>query len=83
MQEGGQEGASVQAIYSLQTHVTGLVPASAMGPDHTPKNRNADDSGIRCATSYGLQGPKSSGKRGQSPCLVSQGFSRWGVTNRS
>ena len=31
-----------------------------MEPDHTPKNRNADDSGIRCATSYGLQGPKSS-----------------------
>ena len=43
---------------------TGLDPASAMGPDHTLKNRNADDSGIRCATSYGLQGPKSS-KNGQ------------------
>ena len=42
---------------------TGLDPASAMGPDHTPKNRNADDSGIRCAMSYGLQGPKSSENR--------------------
>ena len=39
---------------------TGLDSASVMEPDHTPKNRNADDSGIRCATSYGLQGPKSS-----------------------
>ena len=34
-----------------------------MGPDNTLKNRNADDSGIRCATSYGLQGPKSSENR--------------------
>ena len=39
---------------------TGLDSASAMEPDHTPKNRNADDSGIRCATSHGLQGLKSS-----------------------
>ena len=40
---------------------TGLDSASAMEPDHTPKKiGNADDSGIRCATSYGLQGPKSS-----------------------
>ena len=31
-----------------------------MGADHTLKNRNTDDSGIRCATTYGLQGPKSS-----------------------
>ena len=60
MQEGGQENAWVQAIYSLQTHVDWSGFASAMGPDHTPKNRNADDSSIRCATSYGLQGPKSS-----------------------
>ena len=60
MQEGGQENARVQAIYSLQTHVDWSGPAGAMGPDHTPKNCNADDSGICCATSYGLQGPKSS-----------------------
>ena len=40
---------------------TGLDPASAIGPDHTPKNCNADDSSIRWATSYGLQGPKRSG----------------------
>ena len=54
-----------------------------MGPDHTPKNRNTDDSGIRCATSYGLQGPRSSGKRGQSPYLVSQGFSRGGTDEQT
>ena len=47
--------------YIVSRHTsTALHSASAMEPDHTPKNRNADDSGIRCATSYGLQGPKSS-----------------------
>ena len=47
--------------YIVSRHTsTGLDSASAMEPDHTLKNRNADDSGIRCATSYGLQGPKSS-----------------------
>ena len=54
-----------------------------MEPDHTLKNRNADDSGIRCATSYGLQGPKSSKNvKVSRPTWLSQGFSRWGVTNR-
>ena len=53
-----------------------------MEPDHTPIIRNADDSGIRCATSYGLKAPRAQKNEGQSPYLVSQGFSRWGVTNR-
>ena len=62
---------------------TGLDPASAMGPDHTPKEeRNADDSGIRRATSYGLQGPKCSENRS----VALPGFTRiqqgGGVTNR-
>ena len=55
MQEGGQDNAGVQAIYSLETHVDWSGSRKCHG-----KNRNADDSGIRCATSYGLQGPESS-----------------------
>ena len=53
-----------------------------MEPDHTLKNRNADDSGIRCATSYGFKAPRAQNNEGQSPYLVSQGFSRGGVTKR-
>ena len=60
MQEDGQDNACVQAYIVSRHTSTGLDSANAMEPDHTPKNRNADDSGIRCATSYGLQGPKSS-----------------------
>ena len=60
MQEDGQENARVQAYIVSRHTSTGLDSANAMEPDHTLKNRNADDSGIRCATSYGLQGPKSS-----------------------
>ena len=60
MQEGGQENACVQAIYSLQTHVDWSGSRKCHGTRPHTKNRNADDSGIRCATSYGLQGPKSS-----------------------
>ena len=49
--------------YIVSRHTsTGLDSANAMEPDHILKNRNADDSGIRCAASYGLQGPKSSEK---------------------
>ena len=54
MQEGGQEDASVQAIYSLQTHVDWSRSCKCHGTrPHTQKSQ--------CATSYGLQGPKSSG----------------------
>ena len=60
MQEGGQDNARVQAYIVSRHTSTGLDSAGAMEPDHTLKNRNADDSGIRCATAYGLQGPKSS-----------------------
>ena len=61
MQEDGQENARVQATYSLQTHVDWSGSRKCHGTrPHTNKNRNADDSSIRCATSYGLQGPKSS-----------------------
>ena len=62
MQEGGQDNAWVQAIYSLQTHVDWSGSRKCHGTRPHTKNRNADDSGIRCATSYGLQGPKSSEK---------------------
>ena len=63
MQKGGQENACVQAIYSLQTQVDWSGSRKCHGTrPHTKKQRNADDSGIRCATSYGLQGPKSSKK---------------------
>ena len=64
MQEGGRKNAWVQAIYSPQTHVnwSGFRKCHGTRPHTKKKNRNADDSGIRCATSYGLQGPKSSKK---------------------
>ena len=64
--------------YIVATHVDWSESRKCHGTRPHTKNRNADDSGIRCATSYGLRGPKSSGKRGQSPYLVSQGFSRGG-----
>ena len=60
MQEGGQENAWVQAIYSLETHVDWSGFRRCHGTRPHTKVRKADDSGIRCATSYGLQGPKSS-----------------------
>ena len=60
MQEGGWENARVQATYSLQTHVDWSGFRKCHGTRPHTQNRNADDSGIRCATSYGLQGPKSS-----------------------
>ena len=60
MQEGGQENARVQAIYSQLTHVDWSGFRKCHGTRPHTKIRNADDSGIRCATSYGLQGPKSS-----------------------
>ena len=50
----------MQAIYSLETHVDWFGFRKCHGTRPHTKNRNADDSGIRCATSYGLQGPKSS-----------------------
>ena len=48
MQEGGQ------------SHVDWSGSRKRHGTRPHTKNRNADDSGIRCATSYGLQGLKSS-----------------------
>ena len=70
--------------YTVSRHTsTGLDPASAMGPDHTLKNRNADDSGIRCATSYGLHGPKSSENvKVSRPTWFPKDSAGGGVTNR-
>ena len=61
MQGGLTEYAGVQAIYSLQTHIDWSGSRECHGTRPHTQNRNADDSGIRCATSYGLQGLKSSG----------------------
>ena len=70
--------------YIVSRHTsTGLDSANAMEPDHTLKNRNADDSGIRCATSYGLQGPKSSKSvKVSRPTWFPKDSAGGGVTNR-
>ena len=73
MQEGGQENARVQAIYSLQTHVdwSGSRKCHGTMTAASVAQRRMGFKALRAQ------------KIGQSPCLVSQGFSRRGVTNRS
>ena len=54
-----------------------------MEPDHTPKIRNADDSGIRCATTYGLQGPQElKNMKVSRPTWFPKDSAGGGVTNR-
>ena len=53
-----------------------------MGPDHTPKIAMPMTAASVAQRRMGFKAPRAQKNEGQSPYLVSQGFSRWGVTNR-
>ena len=53
-----------------------------MEPDHTPKIAMPMTAASVAQRRMGFKAPRAQKNEGQSPYLVSQGFSRWGVTNR-
>ena len=53
-----------------------------MEPDHTPKFAMPMTAAFVAQRRMGFKAPRAQKNEGQSPYLVSQGFSRWGVTNR-
>ena len=53
-----------------------------MGPDHTPKIAMPMTAASVAQRRMGFKAPRAQNYEGQSPYLVSQGFSRGGVTNR-
>ena len=55
---------------------TGLDPANAMGPDHTPKIAMPMTAASVAQRRMGFKAPRAQKNEGQSPYLVSQGFSR-------
>ena len=71
--------------YIVSRHTsTGLDSASAMEPDHTPKKLAMPMTAASVAQRrMGFKAPRAQKYEGQSPHLVSQGFSRGGVPNRS
>ena len=69
--------------YIVSRHTsTGLDPANATGPDHTPKIAMPMTAASVAQRRMGFKAPRAQKYEGQSPYLVSQGFSRWGVTKR-
>ena len=82
MQEGRQENAWVQAIYSRDTRRLAWPPQLPW--DQTTHSKiampmTAASVAQRC---MGFKATRAQKYEGQSPYLVSQGFSRGGVTNR-
>ena len=57
---------------------TGLDPTSAMEPDHTPKFAMPMTAASVAQRRMGFKAPRAQKYEGQSPYLVSQGFSRGG-----
>ena len=53
-----------------------------MEPDHTPKIAMPMTAASVAQRRMGFKAPRAQKYEGQSPYLVSQGFSRWGVMNR-
>ena len=53
-----------------------------MGPDHTPTIAMPMTAASVAQRRMGFKAPRAQKYEGQSPYLVSQRFSRWGVTNR-
>ena len=82
MQEDGQDNARVQAYIVSRHTSTGLDSANAMEPDHTPKIAMPMTAASVAQRRMGFKAPRAQKYEGQSPYLVSQGFSRGGVTNR-
>ena len=76
MQEGGQ---GVQAIYSLETHVdwSGFRKCHGTRP-HTQKFTMPMTAASVAQRRMGFKAPGAQKYEGQSPYLVSQGFSRGG-----
>ena len=55
-----------------------------MGPDHTPKKNAMPMTAASVAQRrMGFKALRAQEMSRSVPCLVSQGFSRWGVTNKS
>ena len=65
--------------YMVSRHTsTGLDSANAMEPDHTLKNAMPMTAAYVAQRRMGFKAPRAQNYEGQSPYLVSQGFSRGG-----
>ena len=81
MQEGGQE--NVQAIYSRNTRRLVWIPQVPWDQTTHSKIAMPMTAASVAQRRMGFKAPRAQKYEGQSPHLVSQGFSRGGVTNRS